>query len=164
MEGGIKIKDNKKSKFTIVFIVVLLVIMLIFLLFSCRGNTKTDNAIITTQNSKLDFEPVNDEIKTIKIPGTNGINLKADSINQSVYFYNPNENNCYFVIELYLSDNSLIWRSNWLKPSESITNIELLEPLQKGIYKNCELVYNCYSINEKKPLNNGKVKIEINSK
>lgn len=162
MEGGIKIKDNKKSKFTIV---VLLVIMLIFLLFSCRGNTKTDYAIITTtQNSKLDFEPVNDEIKTIKIPGTNGINLKADSINQSVYFYNPKENNCYFVIELYLSDNSLIWRSNWLKPSESITNIELLEPLQKGIYKNCELVYNCYSLNEKKPLNNGKVKIEINSK
>ena len=50
-----------------------------------------------------------------------------------------------------------------LAPAETIPEITLLQALQKGTYRNCRIVYNCYTLDSKSTLNSGDVKIEINS-
>ena len=93
----------------------------------------------------------------------NGIYLKANQTKQTVDFFNPAENQCYFIISLYLSDGTLIYKSDYIEPGEKITDIELLQTLKKGVYKNCTLNYDCFTLTNKSRLNGSTVKLEINS-
>lgn len=120
----------------------------------------TNNLSSKNVNSKIYIKKVS---QSIIIPGVNGINLKSNQLEQKVDFYNPDKNNCYFRITLYLSDDTLIWQSNLIEPSKHITEIKLNQALQRGLYRNCRLVYDCYTLDEKSPLNGGQVKLEINS-
>lgn len=110
----------------------------------------------------LDFTPAA-ENKSIQIPAVTGIYMRAGELKQTVDFYNPKENNCYFVISLYLSDDTLIYKSDMIAPAEQIKEITLLQELKRGIYRNCRLVYNCYSLDNKTQLNGSNVVLEINA-
>lgn len=138
--------------------------MLVCLFYSCHSHKTNPTADTTTTESKsLDFQPYNNTEDTITIPGIDGLNLKAGQLQQQVDFCNPSQNKCYFQISLFLSDGTLIWKSDYIAPSEEISEIILVKALQRGLYKNCRLVYDCYSINDKSQLNSGAVKLEINS-
>lgn len=130
---------------------------------SCQCSKPPPNEKETTETNVLDFTPRNESSDSIIIPGISGMNLKSNQLEQTVDFYNPEENNCFFQISFYLSDNTLIWQSNLIKPSEHITEITLNQKLEKGLYRNCRLVYNCYTLDDKMALNSGQVKLEINS-
>lgn len=155
---------RKHKRIIILFIVIVLVVGIILLFRSCyQGKQPTEKTNST--DSSLDFTPASEgNNDKITIPAITGIDLKAGQLHQNVNFSNPSENNCYFQIQLYLSDNTLIWKSELIKPSENITEIELLQPLDKGTYGNCQLLYCCFSLDNKKPLNSGKIILEINSK
>lgn len=156
---------RKHKKTIISVLVVFSILMLILLLRSCQQRMPSIEEPTSTTNS-LDFIPASDrEADTITIPAVSGIYLKAGQLHQTVDFiHNPEKNKCYFQIQLLLSDNTLIWESDYIKPSESIKEIELLQTLERGIYKNCKLIFHCYSLDEKKPLNGGQITLEINSK
>lgn len=152
-----------KRKRILILIITAIIILLAFgLLHSCNGDTPTDKP--TPKTSTLDFVPADSNNNVIIIPATNGLNFKSAAIKQSVDFYNPSENNCIFVMALYLSDNSLLWKSGYIQPSENISEITIAHPLEKGLYKNCKLVYECYSLDEQTKLNGSEIKLEINSK
>lgn len=89
--------------------------------------------------------------------------MRAGQLEQTVDFYNPEDNNCFFVLSLYLSDNTLIYESDMLAPGERVKNITLYQPLERGIYGNCKLVYNCFALDGETPLNGSNVVLEINS-
>lgn len=154
-----------------IYILLLIVVMLILLLLlkCCSNKASTpspseDTSQTTSTDKTLDFIPAVDApSNSITIPAVTGINLKSGQLQQKVDFYNPKENNCYFVISIYLSDDTLIYKSDFLAPTETITEINLLQTLQKGTYQNCRIVYNCYTLDSKATLNSGDVKIEINS-
>ncbi|MBQ8028147.1 MAG: hypothetical protein IJ262_01930 [Clostridia bacterium] len=157
---------KKMHIFLILIAVIVILVLLIFLLRSCNVNKPPDKGDTpsTTTSSTLDFTPAIDyEDKSITIPGVTGINLKAGQLEQKVDFFNPNNNPCYFVISLYLSDGTLIYKSDFIAPSEHINNIKLTQVLKRGVYGNCRLVYDCYALNNKATLNSGEVKLEINS-
>ncbi len=148
--------------------VTVIIILIIILLRSCSftGDNKAtpDNTSNYTESKELDFTPYEKQKgKVISIPTVSGMNFSADQLHQTVDLSNPKENNCYFVITLSLSDGTEIYKSDYLAPSKKITEITLNQPLQRGLYKNCKLLYNCYSLVDKTPLNNGEVVIEINS-
>ena len=111
----------------------------------------------------LDYIPYDDNNGKIRIPVIIGMSLKAYELEQTVDFYNPKVNNCYFIISLYLSDNTLIYKSALIAPDEHITNITLLHELQRGKYRNCKLVYNCVAMDGVTPLNGSDVAVEINT-
>lgn len=163
-QGG---DDLKKRKKYIVISVILIILIIVFLLLlrSCQSTTTKPEADVTTmsESNSLDFTPYGETSDTITIPAVDGLNLKAGQLNQQIDFYNPAKNKCYFKISLYLSDNTLIWHSNYLAPSERISEISLNQELHRGVYKNCRLVYDCFSLTDKSPLNSGSVKLEINS-
>ncbi len=163
MQGGDDLEKNKKYIIALILLVIV-VIILVWLFYSCQSRKTNPTADTTTTESKsLDFTPYNNTEDTIIIPGIDGLNLKGGQLQQQVDFCNPSQNKCYFQISLFLSDGTLIWKSDYIAPSAEISEITLYKELQKGLYKNCRLVYDCYSLNDKSQLNSGKVKLEINS-
>lgn len=154
-----------------IYILLLIVVILVLLLLlkCCNNKSNTpppsgDTSQTTSTTKPLDFIPAVDASpNSITIPAVSGINLKSGQLQQKVDFYNPKENQCYFVISIYLSDDTLIYKSDYIAPAETITEITLLQTLQKGTYRNCRIVYNCYTLDNKATLNSGDVKIEINS-
>lgn len=150
-----------------ILLLVFVVIFLILLLFKCcstRGITPppSDNTS-TTENKTLDFVPAGKDGR-ITIPGYAGIYFKAGTTQQAVDFHNPEINDCYFKISLYLSNDYLLYESNLIKPGEQLKEITINRKLEKGIYKNCLLVYQCYSLDDETPLNGSTQNIEINSR
>ena len=159
-------KKNRK-RLLIVISIVVAAIILILCLRSCECNTADvqlpiDDVTILT-DGELDYIPFEDNKGTIQIPVVTGMSLKAFSLEQSVDFYNPKVNNCFFIISLYLSDGTLIYQSDMIAPDEHIKDITLLQELNRGKYRNCKLVYNCVALDGVTPLNGSNVVIEINS-
>lgn len=152
-----------------ILLLIAVILVLLLLLKCCNNKSNTpppsgDTSQTTSTTKPLDFVPAVDAPQnSITIPAVSGLNLKSGQLQQKVDFYNPKENQCYFVISIYLSDDTLIYKSDYLAPAETITEITLLQTLQKGTYRNCRMVYNCYTLDSKATLNSGDVKIEINS-
>lgn len=144
--------------------IIVIIVIVILSLRGCNGTTPKDNSNSsnTASDKVLDFTPA-PENKSIQIPAVTGIYMRAGELKQTVDFYNPQENNCYFVISLYLSDDTLIYKSDMIAPAEHIKEITLLQELKRGIYRNCRLVYNCYSLDNKTQLNGSNVVLEINA-
>lgn len=116
------------------------------------------------------------ENPNIAIPGYESLDFKAGTKKQSVSFYNPEENTCYFRISLVLkSDNGteaggtaadseakeeVLWTSNLIEPGESIKSIELTKGLESGEYP-AVLKYECFSLKDETPLNGSKVELTL---
>ncbi len=168
MRAFTMMKNKRKWYIIGALMIIALVIAIILLLRSCNGgippDTPSEITQSTTSDKELDFTPAGDNDRRIQIPAVTGLYMRAEQLQQMVDFYNPKENNCYFVISLYLSDDTLIYKSDMIAPGEHITDITLLQELQRGIYRNCRMVYNCYSLDSKKQLNGSDVILEINSK
>lgn len=154
----------KRKRLIMATIAIVLVVTIILMLRSCEQDKPLNDEPSTT-DSALEFIPASEgDDNQINIPGMTGINLKAGQLKQSVDFSNPEGNPCYFQLQLFLSDGTLIWESEYIAPSEEITEITLLQQLERGIYQNCKLIYNCYSLDDKATLNSAQVMLEINAK
>lgn len=172
-EHSVVFSMNKKiSDIIIICIGILFLVVALFaLLRSCNNadNNEVSNKAISQESTTTTSPPLNftprkqDTNKSIKIPTTTGFNMVAGQINQRVLFENPSSNQCVFQIRLYLSDNTLIWKSDYIKPSEKVIEEQLLTPLQSGIYKDCKLYYDCYSLDRSQKLNGGLVSVMINA-
>ena len=158
---------NKKLRIFLYITAAVILIMLIISLRCCNRSTPqpsgTDSTTESTADKVLDFVPAGDNNGRIQIPAVTGLNMRAGQLEQTVDFYNPKENSCYFVITLCLSDDTVIYKSGMLAPGEHITAITLSQELQRGLYRNCRMIYNCYALDGKTKLNGSNVVLEINS-
>ena len=155
---------RQKKAILLVVLIVLVAVIIVFVR-SCGNEPALYVPQTETQNNELDFTPSGDGNKNaITIPGMTGLTMKAGQLEQTVDFYNPEQNECFFKISLYLSDNTLIYQSDYIAPSEHITDIALMQVLERGIYGKCRLVYDCFALDNKAALNSGAVILEINSK
>ena len=98
----------------------------------------------------------------IHIPGYEVIHFKADSIEQQVFFRNPEENENSFRMSIYLSDGSLIWKSkDVLNPGEVFLRIDLERELRRGIYTNALLKYECWTVDGKYRMNGAEMRVTL---
>lgn len=101
----------------------------------------------------------------IAIPGYKSITLKADTKEQSVNLYNPEVNDCYFVMSLVLPDGTEIWRSKMIAPGKGLYQITLNQTVAAGTYENSILKYECYKQNDElTKLNGSEVKLTLEVK
>lgn len=149
-----------KKIIAIIAVAVVVIIALFLVLRACNYNPGYNEPTDESTSKPLDFTPIG-ESNRITIPAVTGLALNAGSIHQMVNLHNPSENTCFFIISVYLSDDTLIYQSDYLAPSERLTEIELKQELMRGIYRNCRMVYSCYSLDDKSPLNSGETIIEI---
>ncbi len=100
---------------------------------------------------------------TIDIPGYGSLTLKADTPEQTVNFYNPEQNTCYFRMTLLLSDGTSFWQSGLVEPGKGIYTITLDQTLPAGAYEDAVLKYECFVMNEEQtPLNGSEIKLTLN--
>ena len=156
--------EHKQIKRIVLVVLLAVVVVVILLLRSCGDSPVIPSTDTDPTKGTLNFTPAGEQKNnTIKIPGMTGIVMQAGQLEQTVDFHNPKENACYFVLSLYLSDDTLIYQSDYLAPGERITEIVLNQTLQRGVYGKCRLVYQCFTLDNKYALNTGEVVLEINS-
>lgn len=106
---------NKKLRTFLYITSAVILIMLIISLRCCNRSTPppsgTDSTTESTADKVLDFVPAGDNNGRIQIPAVTGLNMRAGQLEQTVDFYNPKENSCYFVITLCLSNDTVIYKS-----------------------------------------------------
>lgn len=157
-------EEKKRKRLVIAFLIIGAVIIIILCLRGCQNDPEPEPTI-PDESKSLDFVPATKNENNITIPAVTGLNMVAGQIQQTVDFYNPETNRCYFQISLYLSDDTLLYKSDYIEPSEHILDIALNQFLEKGLYRNCRMVFDCFAMdNEKSPLNSGEIIIEINSR
>lgn len=154
-----------KNKRILYIILPIVIFALLWCFRSCGSADPLPDVPAETEPKKtLDFMPVDGNTENnITIPGVTGIYMEPNQTEQTVSFYNPEKNNCLFVISLYLSDGTLIFQSEHISPGEQLTDIALLTQLEQGIYKKCLLVYECYSLDGLTQYNGSQFTIEINT-
>ena len=150
-----KRKSHLKKKSIIIFLICAVLFAAAFL-----------TAYFTLLQKPAEAQKENKEAyKTIAVPGYEGLSLKADSAYQTLRLKNPGENDCYFIIELYLNDGTLLWKSDYIKPGEASRPVKLNTPLKAGTYNECILKYSCFKTDsEKTPLNGAETKLTLRVK
>lgn len=99
--------------------------------------------------------------ETITIPGFERVKLAATQEQQEAPFYNPEGNNCYFVVSLLLSDGEEIYRSGLIAPGEAVPSITLSHIPSVGTYQHALLRYSCYSMAEFRAINGADVELTL---
>lgn len=156
--------EHKLDKRIAGVVLLAVVVVIILSLRRCGAGMGTVPTDTTPPKKALDFTHAGErQDNTITIPGMTGITMKSGQLQQTVDFYNPEQNACYFVLSLYLSDDTLIYQSDFLAPGEHITEIVLNQALRRGVYGKCRLVYECFTLDNLCQLNTGEVVLEINS-
>ena len=99
-----------------------------------------------------------DEIGTrsIAIPGFEAIQLKAGQQEQSVSFYNPAGNSCYFQLALILEGEEL-FTSDMIAPGEELHDICITQPLAAGVYYDARIRYRSFDLDSMEELNGAEV-------
>ena len=98
----------------------------------------------------------------ITVPGYEELSFKAGDTSQSVNLKNPPTNACYFRFTLIVNDETL-WTSDYIEPGEAVKRLTLSHALDKGGY-DATLHYDCYTLNDKTPLNGADIKLKLNVK
>ena len=101
--------------------------------------------------------------ENIAIPGYEKLGFTAGKIAQSVNLKNPPENACTFVLSLTLDDGTTLWTGEALSPGEAFTRITLEKALDAGDYP-ATLHYDCYTIEDNRPLNGAEIQLIIEVK
>ena len=127
------------------------------LLCGCNGgkDSSSDTQQAVTQSAQADSSKIN-------IPGFEALAFKAGEEEQSVPFHNPGNNACYFRLTLTL-DGETLWQSGDIAPDEKVGEITLSRALDKGDYS-AKLKYDCFTLQDKSPLNGAEIDLAINVK
>ena len=156
MKGNIKENfcQSFKKRLPIVAVVIVaiaLVLLLVFALKGCNDDGNTGGYRPTLPEIQLNGDDgyiENAPQQGIELPATTGLVFNGGSKTQSVDFYNPSKNQCVVTVSLYLADGTLLYESDYLRPSDVVQTIEISRELKTGLYKGALMVYNCYSMTE----------------
>ena len=151
-------RRNSTSPVTIVLAVLLVIALgVIAWLLIQGGNEKPPDNPQPEQT-----EPVEKLADSIDIPGYTEIIFKAGVTEQDDTIVNPPQNFCWFKVSLVLEDGTILWTSDLIAPGEESEPIVLSTPLERGIYKNAMLKYQCFADEaEQKALNGAETKLTL---
>lgn len=156
---------NKRSLALICAVVIGLALFAVLCIHIQNGQPdENDSALNIPEvsfNGSLDYKPF-DSDTAIMIEAVTGFEFKSGTLSQSVNIHNLEVNTYDIVICLYLSDGTLLYESNYLSPGDSLSDIQISNPLEAGIYKNSVIVYRiCTSDNTHSVVSQCEFPIEI---
>lgn len=161
---------RKLNKFLTAFLIALIA------LTTLTGCSESSSG--NTDKPKKDYSNIV-ENPNIAIPGFESLEFKAGTKKQSVSFYNPEENTCYFRISLVLKSDDgskadgtagdseakeeVLWTSELIDPGEEVKSIKLVKELESGDYP-AYLKYECFSLKDETPLNGSNVELTLSAR
>ena len=126
---------------------------------SSGSDAKTQVHTAQSENGGL---VVPERPEMLDVTAYESIKLKADTLEQSVRFENPVQNNCWLVITLSREDGPVLWKSEELQPGQVVRSITLNQPLAAGEYENAVLSYQHWTYDEEKlPLNGAETLVQL---
>jgi hypothetical protein len=161
--GGHRRKRKRRGssqKILIICLILLLIVatgVIVWLVSKSEsgpGNNPEPESTAQTTQSEHGGLVVPERPEMIDITAYESLELKADTLEQSVRFDNPLQNNCWLVITLSLEDGTVLWKSQELQPGQVVRSITLNQSLAAGEYENAVLRYQHWTYDaEKEPLN-----------
>ena len=154
----------------IMFLMVLVTIVVCMGILYKNGAFVPGNRKVDIETGKVHMETTSysdsslEENMSISVPGYEKLEFTAGKKMQRVYLYNPKGNTCYFKLNLTLEDGTVIWQSDLLEPGMAFNRIQLEQTLEKGIYENVTLNYECYSLVDQRKLNGSAIKLYLEVK
>lgn len=164
-------KTNKKTnkKLFIVIIVVLLFAILavggiiIYNNFFAEKTTPS-NGVVGKISSDWDTNIENNsspEASGVQIPGYGTAEMKAGDLSLHLSIGNPKVNECGFYATLRLDDNTVLYKSDLLKPGYGLTEVPISQTLDAGEYT-AVVYYQCVTLDEKEtPLNSAESEFKL---
>ena len=125
-------------------------------LTACTGETPAETIAELPQTTAALSAAYSSDIS---IPGYEALYFTAGETAQSVSFFDPDTNPCFFRLTL-TADGADIWTSEYISPGETVSEIDLTKPLPKGEYP-AVLHYECFSLDDKTPLNGADIELII---
>lgn len=155
--------EKKRKRLYIVAITLLLLLLIgaIIYILCNQANSSPElptdeNAVVWEGEQKVPRLPNGQ--KGIAIPRFDTLVFSANQTNQRVNFFNPDSNDCLFLMTLCIDDKPL-WKSGYCKPGTGYYDIELSEPLKAGEYS-AYLKVQCFK-EDGTVLNGAKVEFDI---
>lgn len=159
-------RDSKIKVAIVVLILLIMVIIAIFALNGCSnsgGNYSKPNLPDIQFNNDNGYSP-NSQDNSVEIPAVTGIVVKSNTSLQKLNISNPSDNKYVFIVEVYLGDGTKLYTSDYIYPSDTVTNARFNTTLKSGIYKNALMVYTCCTMDDQHtPLTRYEFPIEIRS-
>lgn len=156
-------KEKTKRRILIVIIVILLLLLVgaVYIILQ----RQEDKPTLPTDSSAVEYEGEKDTYRLpngqagIAIPGLpESLVFAANQTEQKVNFYNPEGNNCLFLMTLYI-DDCQYWQSGYVAAGQGYYNITLSEPIAEGEH-NAYLLIQCFR-DDGTALNSAKVGTKI---
>lgn len=152
------------QRIVIICLVLLLLVAAGVIVWLVTRNNSNPEAGSTAQTSQSENSGlvVPERPEMLDVTAYESIKLEADTLEQSVRFENPVQNNCWLVITLSLEDGTVLWKSEELQPGQVVRSITLNQPLAAGEYEKAVLSYQHWTYDEEKlPLNGAETLVAL---
>ena len=102
------------------------------------------------------------DVGNTHLPAYGGLTFTAGTKEQDDVLQNPGENTCLLRISLILADGTTVYQSELVKPGYYTKPITLIAPMERGIYRDVTMLYECFTDDEAQtPLNGATTKLDI---
>lgn len=151
----------------VVIAACVLAVIVIALTFVLKGRNNSDGNYSKPNLPDIQFGDDNGyslpkQDDTVKIQAVTGLKVKSDTLTQKLNISNPSSNKYVFVVEIYLGDGTRLYVSDYIFPSNTITDVIFDITLKSGVYKNALMIYTCCTIDDQHiPLTRYEFPIEI---
>ena len=155
-----------KKKLPVIVLSALLVIALVVIavLVTQRSAPPEDNTptVIGGGEPIPEAQNIPKDVGNTHLPAYGELTFKAGTKEQETVLQNPGENTCLIRISLILQDGTTIYQSELVKPGYYTQPITLIAPMERGIYRDVTMKYECFTDDEAQtPLNGATTKLDI---
>lgn len=161
-----KTNNNNLTKAYRIALIIILLLSIIFFIFAgiyiskpdSNDNLADDGSAVEWNGNQSLPKPTIGNSPAIEIPGLTEIVFIANQTNQEVNLYNPERNDCYFQMSLYVDDD-LLWQSGNIAPGKGYYQINLNKPFKQDGEAEGYLKIRCFK-KDKTELNSATVKFK----
>ena len=156
---------NVKKKLPVIVLSILLVIALaVIAVLVTQRNAPAEEAptVIGGGEPIPEAQNVPKDVGNTHLPAYGSLSFKAGTKKQETVLQNPGENSCLIRISLILSDGTTVYQSELVEPGYYTRPITLVAPMERGIYRDVTMKYECFTDDEAQtPLNGATTKLDI---
>ena len=157
-------KEKKKvSPLTIVLCILLVAAIAVIAVLMLRKDKPEEVPTVIGGGEPIpEAQNVPKDVGNTHLPAYGGLTFEAGTKEQDDVLQNPGENSCLIRISLVLQDGTTIYTSELIRPGYYSKPITLIAPMERGIYRDVTMLYECFTDDEAQtPLNGATTKLDI---
>lgn len=157
-------KEKKKvAPLTIVLCALLVAAIAVIAVLMLRKDKPEEVPMVIGGGEPIpEAQNVSKDVGNTHLPAYGGLTFEAGTKEQDDVLQNPGENSCLLRISLILADGTTIYQSELVKPGYYTKPITLIAPMERGIYRDVTMKYECFTDDEaQSPLNGATTKLDI---